>query len=179
MENKISCDICMDLMPLVTDGVASDESRKAVEEHIKECAECAAVFSGIVPAPQKEDVLLKKLRSRTRLGLALLLMFGIFFGINLTKGVDVFANSFIMPLLGILGYMIFRWSALYMMPVLLYIASAASFLIGMAGGHGAADSASLISWAGIYSVFAAAGVLTAGLMHFAFRKEEKDEEKDT
>lgn len=179
MENKISCDICMDLIPLVTDGVASDDSRKAVEEHIKECPECAAVFSGTVPAPQKEDILLKKLRNRTRLGLALLLMFGIFFGINLTKGVDVFANSVIMPLLGILGYMVFRWSALYMMPVLLYIASAASFLVGLAGGPGTADSASLISWAGIYSVFAAAGVLIAGLMHFAFRKEEKDEEKDT
>ena len=35
------------------------------EEHIKECPECAAVFSGTVPAPQKEDFLLKKLRNRT------------------------------------------------------------------------------------------------------------------
>ena len=28
--NKISCDMCIDLMPLVQDGVASEDSRNAV-----------------------------------------------------------------------------------------------------------------------------------------------------
>ena len=32
--NKISCDICMDLIPLVKDGIASQESCNAVKNHI-------------------------------------------------------------------------------------------------------------------------------------------------
>ena len=35
-----NCDMIKDLLPLYADDVCSDESRKAVEEHIKECAEC-------------------------------------------------------------------------------------------------------------------------------------------
>ena len=38
--NKIDCEICMDLIPLVKDGIASEESYKAVEEHVKECETC-------------------------------------------------------------------------------------------------------------------------------------------
>ena len=31
--NEISCDVCMDLIPLVQDGIASEDSREAVEQH--------------------------------------------------------------------------------------------------------------------------------------------------
>ena len=41
---KITCDMCMDLMPLVQDGVASEDSIAAVEQHIKTCSECKSVF---------------------------------------------------------------------------------------------------------------------------------------
>lgn len=33
--NKITCDMCMDLMPLVKDGIASADSREAVEPILK------------------------------------------------------------------------------------------------------------------------------------------------
>ena len=35
-----NCDMIKDLLPLYADDVCSDESRKTVEEHIKECADC-------------------------------------------------------------------------------------------------------------------------------------------
>jgi len=38
--NKITCDMCKDLMPLVKDGIASEDSRLAVTEHLKECEDC-------------------------------------------------------------------------------------------------------------------------------------------
>ena len=41
--NKISCEICKDLIPLVKDGIASEDSVAAVEEHIKECENCKAL----------------------------------------------------------------------------------------------------------------------------------------
>ena len=37
---KNECNVARDLMPLVIDGVASEESQKYVDEHIAECHEC-------------------------------------------------------------------------------------------------------------------------------------------
>lgn len=34
------CDVIMDLLPLYQDDVCSDASRKLVEDHLNECAEC-------------------------------------------------------------------------------------------------------------------------------------------
>ncbi|EJX02388.1 hypothetical protein EVA_09508, partial [gut metagenome] len=47
--NEISCDICIDLIPLVEDGVASEDSRKAVEAHVANCESCREKYSGTVP----------------------------------------------------------------------------------------------------------------------------------
>ena len=65
MADRISCDICMDLIPLVRDGIASEDSRAAVEEHIKDCAVCRAAFEEGSPAPEPEkaEVLLGKVHS--------------------------------------------------------------------------------------------------------------------
>ena len=41
---KISCDVILDLIPLVKDGVASDDSSTIVKEHIKNCESCRAEF---------------------------------------------------------------------------------------------------------------------------------------
>lgn len=41
---KIDCDIIRDLLPLYTEGLASEKSRIAVEEHIKECEECRKIY---------------------------------------------------------------------------------------------------------------------------------------
>ena len=38
--NEITCGLCMDLIPLVQDGIASGESRDAVERHVQSCAAC-------------------------------------------------------------------------------------------------------------------------------------------
>ena len=37
---KTRCEIIEDLLPLYCDGVCSEESRKTVEEHLKECGNC-------------------------------------------------------------------------------------------------------------------------------------------
>ena len=39
--SDISCSVIKDLLPLYADGVCSEESKKAVEEHINNCSECA------------------------------------------------------------------------------------------------------------------------------------------
>lgn len=44
---KTDCGIIKDILPLYCDGVCSEESRTAVEDHLKECADCKAEFDGM------------------------------------------------------------------------------------------------------------------------------------
>ena len=55
------CEIIRDLMPLVIDGVCSDKSREAVEDHVKECPVCAGIYGDLKKdlfgekKPEKQD----------------------------------------------------------------------------------------------------------------------------
>ena len=118
---KITCDMCTDLMPLVQDGVASEDSIVAVEHHIKTCPECKSMFEGQVPIPSDGSQIMKKIQRKVRLFMGMMLMFGVFFGLSLTASGELFLNSFIMPIIGGIGYYLFRWRALYLTPVLLLI----------------------------------------------------------
>lgn len=53
--NEISCEICMDLIPLVRDGAASGDSREAVEQHILQCPSCRALWEGEKQPEEKEN----------------------------------------------------------------------------------------------------------------------------
>ena len=44
--NGIPCDVCLDLMPLVQDGVASAASEALVKQHLEHCPRCRAIFGG-------------------------------------------------------------------------------------------------------------------------------------
>lgn len=41
---KLSCDVIKDLLLLYEDGICCEESRQLVEEHLKACAKCSALF---------------------------------------------------------------------------------------------------------------------------------------
>ena len=41
---KNECNVARDLMPLVIDGVASEESRKYVDEHVENCHACELIY---------------------------------------------------------------------------------------------------------------------------------------
>ena len=56
----ITCDVCMDLLPLVQDGIASEDSKRLVEEHIKNCSACAMLYDiKAVPAVNSEKIFMK------------------------------------------------------------------------------------------------------------------------
>lgn len=174
--NKITCDMCKDLMPLVKDGIASEDSRLAVIEHINGCESCKelyesahAEFSEINP---DLDLELGKLKRRLQIFYAMLLMFGVFFGLSLTASEEMFYNSLIMPIIGALGYVLFRWKASYQVPVLLLVMLLIINFFGMVRGMEIMPVMGVVMWVGIYTIFVEIGVLVAGLFHFAFRKGE-------
>lgn len=171
--NQITCDICRDLIPLVQDGVASADSETAVREHIKDCKECSTLFDGkTVPAANSSGTLLKIKRRLGGIYMALMLL-GIYFGLTLTAGQDMFYNCLIMPIAGAFGYLAFRWKALFTVPVVLLVLSILTNAIGLFGDSEPFDILMSLSWALIYSLFAVAGIIIAMLLHFIFKKFDK------
>ena len=58
MKDKITCGVVRDLIPLVADEVCGEESREAVEEHVKTCESCLKALSdarAAMPAPVTDE----------------------------------------------------------------------------------------------------------------------------
>ena len=173
---ELTCDICRDLLPLVQDGVASEESRAAVEAHLASCPACRALCGETPPPPPADgEQLLARVRGKLRSCFALLMFLGIFLGVSLTYGHNLFYNTLVMPLIGACGYGVYRWRALWKVPLFVLGLQLLSQLLlllqewedGMLFGA---------LWLGlILSVFAELGVVIAGLFHFAFKKEDRHE----
>jgi len=170
--NKITCDMCIDLMPLVQDGVASEDSRNAVLQHLQECPDCSALYEGEIPTPSKSNELLRKVQRRVRVFSAMIMMFGIFYGLMLTAGNGIFMNVIIMPIIGGIGYYLFRWKALYIVPALLFVTHTFTNFMGLGGQI--LEPAGLFIWTVIYCGAALIGFVIAALLHYVFKKEDDD-----
>lgn len=167
--NEISCQICMDLMPLVADGVASEDSRRAVESHIQGCESCRRFFEEGTPPPVDSGKAFAQFRKKVNVLWGMVLMFGIVYGLSLTAGSGLFYNTLLMPAIGALGYGLFRWRSLYAIPLLLYATHFVTNLLGV--GNEVLELPALTLWTGIYCLFALLGIVIAWLLHFAFGKE--------
>ena len=51
----MTCDVIRDLMPLCADGVASEDSRAAVEAHIRTCAACRALYESMCAPVEAQE----------------------------------------------------------------------------------------------------------------------------
>ena len=172
--SKINCEICMDLIPLVQDGVASQDSCQAVQEHLEECESCRRIYHGEEIPPADSNKIYQKLRHKMQL-LTSIMMMAMFFGLGLTAQEGMFYNILIMPIIGVLGYLIWQWKAAYNVPLLLVITHLVTHFFGMFWKTEQFGIPDLLIWTGLYAVFAVIGVCIAGLLHFVFRKEERHE----
>ena len=167
----ISCGICRDLMPLVKDGIAGEDSRAAVEAHIALCETCRALYE----APQRQDdgsAAFSALRRKLRLSCALLMMLCIFVGMDLTGSQGLFYNALLMPLIGALAFPVFRWKALYDLPLLLAAVGVTTCGLNLLRGLNDLRLIDLLPWTAIYTLFAYLGVAVAALLCFALKKED-------
>ncbi len=171
--NRLSCDICMDLMPLVRDGVASPDSTQAVHDHIAQCPDCARLWEGGEIPQVKPQAVYQKFRTRLRLFSSMVLVLGLSLGLSLFSGMEMFYNILLMPAIGALGYSIFRWKALLVLPVVLLVTGFLNNFLGNGFSGEVQSPAGLLSWLWICFVFIAIGIAIAGLLHFALKKEEK------
>lgn len=176
MEYKVRCDVIRDLIPLVNDGIASSESEKLVLEHTAECKECRKLLEK-QDIPQISDVnkLFLELKGKVSAFSVFLMFAAMFIGLSLSYDADMFYNSLIMPIVGALGYIAFRFKAFYIVPLILMALNLSMGILNVIRGIENSSLADVllmsVFWAVIYSIFAVVGVLIASLFHFAFKKE--------
>lgn len=169
--NKISCDMCMDLLPLVQDGVASADSKKAVEEHIKTCPQCKKMYLEHPTMVMNDQRVSLKIKSKLHTFFAFLTFLGMFFGISLLLNQCELYVAVIMPIIGICSYVVYHWQALWKSPLILSALFTLAYMIILFQG-GTFNLPGLVFVIILIALFTDIGVLIAGLMHFALRKEK-------
>ena len=181
---KTECSVVRDLLPLYVEDMVSPETAQYVKSHLADCPECQAELNslqegeGLTAIEKKPSVDTKDAKSfkavmkrmnRQFYSLAYAaLIFLIFLGFGWTGGENLMYNSVIMPVVGICGYYVFRWKAVYKVPILLLIIDMFVYLFQLVE-IGFAD---VFVWTFIYCIFVAVGMVIAFLLHFAFRKED-------
>ena len=183
---KMDCFVVHDLLPLYVEDMVSSQTAECIRQHLAECPECRDSYNGYldsgkldvweVPAEtlQAEGKPFQKIMRRLNrqmynLSYGLIIFF-VLWGFSLTGGEDLMYNSVIMPIVGLFGYYVFRWKALYKMPILLFVINLVAYFLQFAP----IDFISVFPWTAIYSIFVIVGVVIAFLLHFAFRKEPKE-----
>ena len=181
---KTECSIVKDLLPLYIEDMVSEETAQFVLEHLNVCADCKAEYGALMSdspltnIEKKSDINTEQAKSfkttmrrmnRQFYSLAYAaLIFLIFLGFGWTGGENLMYNSLIMPIVGIFGYYVFRWKAIYKVPILLLIIDTFVCLFKLVD----LDLYSAFLWTVIYSIFVFVGIAIAFLLHFAFRKEK-------
>ena len=181
---KNECSLVKDLLPLYVENMVSTETEQYIKEHLKDCPECQSELNNLKEGASlgaiesqsafKSDgakpfkKIMKRMNRQFYMLSYSLIIFFIFLGFSLTGGENLMYNSLIMPIVGVFGYYVFRWKAVYKMPILLLIIDILVCLFGLLE----LDLYSAFMWTMIYSIFVLVGVAIAFLMHFALRKEK-------
>ncbi len=176
--NQISCNVCIDLIPLVKDGIASADSCALVMEHISTCKHCSVAFGGEMAANAAMDdvIVLNKIKKQLILFLLSIIFLGTLIGMVLSDGMGMFYNALIMPAIGGFGYILLKKKS-YCVPLGLFLfsfvwVSIREIVKGFLTYSTIVDLLIMSAWwSGIFAAFSAVGVLIAGLLYYAFKKE--------
>lgn len=181
---KTECSVVRDLLPLYVEDMVNPETAQFVKSHLADCPECQAELDrlkegeGLTAIEKKATAnmeaakpfkrIMKRMNRQFYMLAYSLIIFFIFLGFGWTGGENLMYNSLIMPVVGIFGYYVFRWKAIYKVPILLLIIDTFVCLFKLVD----LDLYSAFLWTMIYSIFVFVGIAIAFLLHFAFRKEK-------
>ena len=182
---KNECSIIKDLLPLYVEDMVSGETRDFIEEHLSNCPECKAELDSLKEGTPLSSIennhtdksgtakpfkkIMKKMSRQFNTLSYSLIVFFVFLGFSFTGGENLMYNSLIMPIVGVFGYYVFRWKAIYKMPILLLAIDLSVCLFRLVE----LDLYSAVMWTGIYSIFVFIGIAIAFLIHYATRKENE------
>lgn len=179
--NKIACDVCLDLIPLVKDNVASEASKLLVQEHINTCKECKRLYDSFdnKEIVMDEKIVLNKMKKQIFITLLSIIFIASMVGLGLSESMGMFYNVLIMPGIGILGYFALKEKS-YLVLVGLFFFSYIWLLVKYIGegmmGQGFLSIITLpILWSMIYAGLCGLGILIGFLLNYAFGKENSYE----
>jgi len=174
---KISCDVILDLIPLVKDGVASEGSSLIVNEHIKKCETCQAEFeeSYKIELKQpsiKDEKIISAIKRSIFISQIIILILGGIVGIIITDTVGTFYNLIIMPIIGALSFLVLKrkwyWAS-FAIFIITYLWQTTMFIIS--DGFSLLTLSSGLYFSVIYTILIGLGVIIAKLLKFTFKKE--------
>ena len=159
--SDISCDVCRDLIPLVADGVASEDSEALVHSHVAHCPACQAYLdSGGIQLPPPEPNaarVLGRIQRKLLAQSALMAVAGFVVCLALANGPFL---AWGLPALGAAGYVFLRRSV-WFAAVISAIPMALVLLVST-------PNRTSLMQAGLYLAALLVGALIAKLLHFAF-----------
>jgi hypothetical protein len=174
---NIPCNVILDLIPLVKDGVASDDSNIIVNEHIKACTSCKSEFETLdVINPIQSSIKDKKIISAMKRNIfvtqIIILIAGGFLGVALSNSMGMFYNFMIMPIVGGVSVVALKrkW---YLTPIVIFIVSYLWTTISelVLNGFEWIFLYNGLYYGTIYTVLVLLGVLIAMLFKITFKKE--------
>lgn len=175
------CAIVKDLLPLYIENMVSDETESFIKEHLNECEDCRNDLESLktdesfsIPETVPEDEIrpfrkaVRKLNRQFNSFSYVLIILFILLGFSYTAEEKMMYNSLIMPLVGVFGYIVFRWKVIYKLPLIVALVNIFALIFGVV----TVDFPSAVIWTLIYMLFVLIGSLIAYLLHFTFRKEK-------
>ena len=186
-EHDLPCDICRDLLPLVRDGVASEASRRAVEEHVAHCEACRELWGEEAPPPPlHRERVLGRIRRRLYAWQGAMTAAGLILGMVLATTGQAGYNILLLPVLGAVAQWLSprraRWLPLLVWGLITAVTlwSNAGYLLGRLAEWDWYNFYAILGMSILYGlllgVLCALGTLAAALFRYALRKEETRDE---
>lgn len=179
----VDCDVIKDLIPLVNDDVASEASKKIVDDHCERCSDCRGLLGGERGRPPEDDRIIRALKKSVLTTQIALLAAGILMGIWLTGSSNTLYNFYIMPLVGALAYLALRKKGFYV-PLFIIILTELLQMLKAIPYLDAGPVQNLqvlgiifrsnLLYALIYALLSATGMAVAFLLIYAFRREKNE-----
>ena len=186
-EHDLPCDICRDLLPLVRDGVASEASRRAVEEHVAHCEACRELWGEEAPPPPlHRERVLGRIRRRLYAWQGAMTAAGLILGMVLANTGQAGYNILLLPVLGAVAQWLSprraRWLPLLVWGLIAAVTlwSNADYLLGRLAEGDWYNFFAILGLSILYGLLLGAlcalGTLAAALFRYALRKEETRDE---
>lgn len=186
-EHDLPCDICRDLLPLVRDGVASEASRRAVEEHVAHCEACRELWGEEAPPPPlHQERVLGRIRRRLYAWQGAMTAAGLILGMVLANTGQAGYNILLLPVLGAVAQWLSprraRWLPLLVWGLITAVTlwSNAGYLLGRLAEWDWYNFFAILGLSILYGLLLGAlcalGTLAAALFRYALRKEETRDE---
>lgn len=181
---KTNCNIIQDLIPIVKDGIASEESKELVLEHLEECETCKKLYDSLpsmelqAPESKRDEKIIQAIRRTIRVMQMVLLLVGGLISISIGQSSGMFYNILLIPLLGILsgvGLKI-KW---YLVPAFLFAGEfvwycIVTLLTSSSPGLFSVEAYSILGAAAIeaalFAILALLGRIVIELYRYAFRR---------